>query len=953
MPSLTQRSFAGGEVAPAVFGRADQVKYQTGLRTCRNFIIRRQGGASNRSGTKYIREQKSSSAKGRQLKFVFNADQTYVLIFENLSMRITRNGAPITVSGVAAYSGATAYVIGDLVASGGVNYYCIAGTTGNAPPNTTYWYALTGTIYEIPTPYVTADLPTLQYVQSGDVITITHPNYQVRDLARTGHTTWTLTVVTLAPGIAAPAGPAVAGGTGVGKDWIYKVTALAEDTLEESVPSASATRANVGDPTAAAPNVVTWTAVSGAQEYNVYRQKDVPTTTTGDGVYGYIGTATGTTFNDNKSVNPDFTDTPPIPRDPFADLVSQGSWANGTTTETLSASGNYSLFSTTNNDGCIASFTVKPTTPVLIAFAVSQIQTGSPVFVVEFWDGAAWTAGTIVTAPAFTATGTTVGTYKPAGTWAIAGSGTNVPADAYNVRLRATTAPTQAIQGRMSISGAYPSTVGYFQQRKVYANTNNEPEKVWAGKSGAFKNFTISSPLQDDDAVTFTIAGRAVHEVRYLFDLGEFVILTAGGEWVAQGDANGVLVPTSPNLKQQGYNGAAEVIPVIIGNTLLYVQARGTVVRDLRFDFTSNGYTGRDLTVFAPHLFEGYTILAMDYAQVPHSIVWAVRSDGTLIGLTYLREHEIWGWHRHDTDGTFEDVCVVPEGEEDAVYVLVKRTINGVTKRYQERFASRRVSDVTVDATFMDSFLSYDGRNTGATTMTLTGGTTWAHTETLTLTASVAYFVAGDVGNAIVLTSGSDTVTLTITAYTSPTVVSVQSNKIVPASLRATALTTWTKAVDEISGLDHLEAKAVSIIGDGHVVKNGVDAPLTTVSSGAITLDRPYGVIHVGLPYTPDFELLDLEVIGTETISDKQKSVQSVTLLVEESRGLFAGIDADHLTEWKQRTAADGEGVPVQTGKVEITLGATWNNHGRVFVRQKDPLPLTILSATPHIMAGG
>jgi hypothetical protein len=927
--------------------------------------VRRHGGVSNRPGTKYIDVQKDSSKRGRLLKFVFNDEQTYVLWFEDLSMRVVRDGALVLVSGIAAYGAGTAYVIGDLASSGGVNYYCVAATTGNAPPNTTYWYPLTGSIYEIPTPYVEADLQTLQISQSGDIVTITHRNYAPRDLARTGHTAWTLTVVTTAPSMAAPASPSVAGGTGVGKDFLYKVTAIKEETFEESEPSAAATITDKADPTSAAPNVVTWTAVPGAQEYNVYRQKAIPTTTAGDGIYGYVGTASETTFNDNNAVQPDFLNTPPIPRAPFGDLISQGSWNNGTTTETLSASDNFTLFSTTANDGCIASFTVKPTLPVPINFAVSQIQTGSPVYVVEFWDGAAWTAGTISTAPSFLATGNTIGKYRPAGAWAIAGSGTNVPATAYNVRLRATTAPTQAVQGRLSISGAYPATSGYFQQRKLYASTLNEPEKVWGSRSGAFKNFTIRSPLQDDDAVTFSAVGRKVNEVRHMVEVDDFVLLTSGGEWIVQGDANGVLVPQSPNPKQKTYYGSAEVAPVIIGSSLLYVQARGSIIRDFRKDLVE-GTKSKELSIFAPHLFDGLTIEHMDYAQIPNSIVWVTRADGGVIGLTYLPDHDVWGWHRHDTDGDYEDICVVPEGGEDALYWLVNRTINGVVRRSLERSASRAITNVVTDALFLDSFLTYDGRNTGATTMMLSGGTNWTYDETLTLTASVGYFVAGDVDNVIVLdivdadvdseTYGevTDSIRLTITAYSSVTVVTGRSDKTVPAGLRAVAKTTWGKAVDEFSGVDHLEAKSIGILADGGVVTNGVDAPLTTVTAGAFSISSPAVVVHAGLPITADFETLDMELIGTETLLDKKKLITSVTLNVEASRGIWAGQEVDHLTEYKQRTTSVFNPLMLLlTGKPEIITKAAWNTGGRVFVRQTNPLPITILSIVPHLVAGG
>jgi hypothetical protein len=301
----------------------------------------------------------------------------------------------------------------------------------------------------------------------------------------------------------------------------------------------------------------------------------------------------------------------------------------------------------------------------------------------------------------------------------------------------------------------YPAVSGYYQQRKMYGNTTANPEDLYGSATGSFNNFTISSPLQDNDSVQFTLAGRQVNEIRAIVEIGQLVVLTSGAEWIREGDATDPLTPTSPNLKAQTYNGSAAIAPIVISDNLLYVQARGSIVRDFRFDQQVQGYSGRDLTVFAPHLFDGHTILRWTYAQIPNSIVWLVRSDGDLIGLTYLREHEIWGWHHHDTDGLFEDVCAIPEGSEDAVYVLVNRTIDGTTKRYVERFYTRSITNdglnngsVALDARFMDSHLTYDGRMSGDE-MTLSGGVDWLYDEDFTLTCAGNYFVAGDVGNAI------------------------------------------------------------------------------------------------------------------------------------------------------------------------------------------------------------
>jgi hypothetical protein len=153
------------------------------------------------------------------------------------------------------------------------------------------------------------------------------------------------------------------------------------------------------------------------------------------------------------------------------------------------------------------------------------------------------------------------------------------------------------------------------------------------------------------------------------------------------------------------------VRPAVIGNSVIYVQARGNVVRELQFEQQVDGLGGRDLTIFATHLFKRKTLAALDYQQTPDSIVWCVRSDGTLLGLTYVPEQDIWGWHRHDTQGTFEDVCVVPELDEDVVYVIVARSIGGSTKRYIERLERRELLEGFIHASsfFVDSGLSYSG----------------------------------------------------------------------------------------------------------------------------------------------------------------------------------------------------------------------------------------------------
>jgi hypothetical protein len=375
------------------------------------------------------------------------------------------------------------------------------------------------------------------------------------------------------------------------------------------------------------------------------------------------------------------------------------------------------------------------------------------------------------------------------------------------------------------------------------------------------------------------------------------------------------------------------------------------------------GNGGSDLTIFASHLFEGRQVVSWAYQQIPNSIVWVVMDDGVMLGFTYLRDHKVWAWHRHDTDGNFKDVISVPEGNEDSVYVIVERTINGSVKKYIERMYSRYIDDI-VDSVFMDSALSYDGRNTTETTMTLTGAA-WTYQDSLTLTASSATFSAGDVGNEFHLTGTDGTVIrCRVIAYTSTTVVTINPHKTVPVVLQAAATAIWSKAVDALSGLGHLEGKDVSVFADGFVVASPNNDAYTTVTvtSGAITLDKPYAVIHVGLPYISDIETLDIDSQG-ETLTNKRKLITEVGMYVEKTRGLFGGgkpptdDDVDPLQGLYELKARNQESYDepnrLISEFIDIPIQNTWNSNGRVFVRQVDPLPASVLAVYPSGLVSG
>lgn len=937
MATVIQRSFSGGEIAPALYARVDISKYQTGLRTLRNFFVMRHGGATNRPGTKFVGEVNNSSQVSRLIPFVFSQTVTYILEFADKKVRFIRNGAYITETAttissvtqadpaVVTTSSAHGYSSDDEVAISGISgmtelngrnfkITVLSSTTfslkymdGTDVDSSAFTaYSSGGSaekVYEVDTVYAEDQLFDVQFIQSADVMTLVHPYYAPKELSRTSATSWTFTDITIAPSISAPSGVGSSGGPSGSKSFTYVVTSIKEETLEESLVSSETTRSSVDTPTAASPITVSWSAVTGAQEYNVYKKQN--------GVYYLLGVAGSTSFED-IGAETDTTITAPINVDVFNATSSSITGITQADPAVVTYSGS-DVWS--NGDEVIITGVVGMTEINSVPYLVANLNTGSNTFELTDLDG------NDIDASGFTA-------YSSGGT--------------------------------VTKIGAYPSTVTYYQQRLSFANSEDFPEKIWTSKIGQFKNFTKSSPIQDDDAITFQIAGRQVNEVKHLIDLSQLVVFTQSGEWTVGGDDSGILRPTSINPKQQSYYGANKMQPIPIGKSALYVQARGSVVRDLGYEFSVDGYSGNDLTIFSAHLFDDYSLSDWAYQQIPHSVVWVVRSDGTLLALTYVREQSLIAWSRHDFDGgTVESVASVPEGDEDALYVIVKRTIDGSTKRYVERFYTRNITNI-VDAKFMDSYLTYDGRNTSSTTMTLTSAGGWTYTDTLTLTASSSYFTSDDVGNQIHLTGSDGTlIRFTIGAYSSGTVVTGTAHKTVPASMQSTAISSWSRAVDEVTGLWHIEGEQVSVFADGFVAAspNNASYSTVTVANGAITLDKPYSVIHVGLPYLADIETLNIDTLQSETLTDKDKNVQNVTVFVEESRGIWAGPEPptsdtsdplENLTEYKLRND-EGYDSPVElkTDSVNVNITSEWNSGGRVFIRQVDPVPLSVLAIAP------
>ena len=493
--------------------------------------------------------------------------------------------------------------------------------------------------------------------------------------------------------------------------------------------------------------------------------------------------------------------------------------------------------------------------------------------------------------------------------------------------------------GAWSARYGFPREIEFFGDRLWFAGTNAEPQRIDASMIGDYVNFGRSSPIVDSDAISITINARQVNAARDLVPLDNLLVLTTSIVWKMSAGQQDAITPSNVAMKPQAKHGAASLPAKVMGESAIFVEEQGPRVRDLGYQFEKDGFRGNDISVWGEHLITGYTITGIEQSSAPYPVLWFPRNDGQLVGCTYMPEQEVIGWHRHDTDGKVLDKCVLPGTNEDEAYWLVERVIDGQTVQYIEQVAPFRVDDQR-DMIYMDSSLTYDGRNATATTLTLSTGAGWTEDDLLTVTASASLFTGvNDEGDGLEFEVDGVKLRLVIEDYTDATHVQARPVRDVPAEFRGVALTSWTFQRNTITGLDHLDGKELAILADATV------HPAQTVSGGSITLDRPYGVVTVGLPYRAHVETLELNVPGGEPVRAQKKLAYKVGIHVINSRGLLAGGNLDELDEFPQREFENyDDPISRYAGTLEMNITAGWGEeNGHVHIVSDDPLPMEIL----------
>lgn len=804
--SQTLTSFNSGEWSPQMYGRADMAKYFNACRTLKNFVARVHGGAQRRPGLRYVAGTKTHAKESRLIPFQQSQEKAYALEFGDEYIRVFKDKGQV----------------------------CSSGTTP----------------YELVSPYDVADIWGLRYVQDADIMYLFHPDYPPYQLSRTGDAAWTIEAV-------------------VFEDGPY----LDENTVDETGTDQLCTdgdmELNTGWTSVGTPS--TQERSSDRAYHGAYSRKFVVDavgegiqsgvfTTTTNKLYRLrfrIWTAAGNiAFTVRKGDNSGdlFTDT--------ISSVPASEWTEYTRyyKETAGGAGAYCKF--VNATGTSGTFYIDDVeiyeisttliTPSAVSGSITLTATASifeSTHIGAFWR-MRWGEGDDAE------TG-----YVEISAVA---SGTSATATVKEVLPDTTPTPWWR-EGAWSDKRGFPAVGTFYEQRLCAACTAHQPQTIWGSKPTEYTDFAPG--VEDTDAFTHTIKSDQVQYIRWLTGLSQLMVGTSSGEWQIGGSSTSEpLTPSNVRILPQSRYGSADLHPINMGFAVLFLQRNGDptnygkTLKELTYRLEYDSYIGSNLSKFTDHIsIDGIADLA--FMASPFPIVWGIRNNdgvGEILGLTYEKDEDVIGWHQHPTDGSVESICVIAGENQDELWAIVKRTINGSDYRFVEVMEDFDWGSDQEDAFFVDCGSTYDGA-----------------------------------------------------------------------------------ATDTISGLDYLEGETVKILADGAV------HPDKTVVSGIITLDWNASVVQVGIPYVSDLEPLDLEGGAMEGAPQgKLKRVHSLGIRFYRTLGGYYGPDDDNLEEivFRDTTYDVGEAIPLYTGLIEPAFSGGWEAECRVFIRQTDPLPMTVLN---------
>lgn len=258
----------------------------------------------------------------------------------------------------------------------------------------------------------------------------------------------------------------------------------------------------------------------------------------------------------------------------------------------------------------------------------------------------------------------------------------------------------------------YPSSVALHEGRLWWAGGG----KLWGSVSDAYSSYDFEM-IGDAAPIIRTIGKGPIANIKWLLSLSRLAVGADSGVITARSNSfDDPLTPTAFNLKYSTTQGAVKSVRAVAVDTKgIFVDRSGRRVYGIlftseRFDYKLLDLTRLNLDIGVP----GFLDIAVQ--RQPDTHIRLPLADGRMANFLFDENDELDAWWRVETDGSFENVAVLPGALEDRVYVVVNRTINGVTKRYLEKFARLDECAGGTVSKLADCHISYSGGS--ATTIT-------------------------------------------------------------------------------------------------------------------------------------------------------------------------------------------------------------------------------------------
>lgn len=916
-------ALVSGEIGPDAYGRPDLSKYDLGMALAQNYFVNYRGALVSKPGTEFVGKI-SSGATGFTIQRFKTATDDLLLELGHNYLRVVQDGGYVTdlTAVISAYTlaspmavTATAHglttgdqvYVKDLVGHSALNerYYTVTVLDpdtlnfsdvfgGSLIDSSTYDAYVSGGIaertYTLPTPFDGALIAGFNFEQDLSDLIITGDATGVYNLTFTNPSSWSLSLVTFVPTVAAPMNltttPSAVGTAGMA----FAVTAVVDG--KESIPSDYVLEElSVNYTDTAGSMLIEWDSVTGAIEYLVYRSLILPT---GSEIsvaqeVGFIGKTRAPQFTDNNIIA-DFTKSPPVLYNPFAnsqvlsiDVTSAGTGYLKSDTVAVTGGGSgFSGYPVVNSSGGVIG-----------------------VVVVNGGSGYSSPVVTIVSS---------------GGTGAVATTTLSEP------------------------SGNQPTVYKKFQQRGVYAGMLNYPQTIIASKPGVRSDLSVSTLVNAGDGYTFTLDSGEPKGVKHLVTLKSgLLIMTDEGITQLRAETGKAVSGVNALAENQIYKGVGDAKPLTINNDVLFLQSEGGALNVMVYTAYTQSFELQDLSVLSNHLLTSDNRgVRMEYVDEPYRLIHIPREDGVMIVCAYERAQDVFGWTRYTTQGMYRDCAPIKEGNRTTIYYAVERFLHGEWVWTLER-EKERVQRFEEDVWAVDCGLAYLPTPIAAEgTLTETSlGALW------TLETNSAVFTAGNVGDIIYIHGGK----LEITTYTSPTTVDCIAIRapIDYVNERGVAemqyvfppadAGSWSMGTPQtvLGGLWHLEGKTVSILADSSAWVDYV------VTEGQIVLDHAATKIVGGLGYTCLGKTLDLSARDM-VVHTKRKKVYSVAMRLQNSRGVEIGDSPSRMFPFKEETddVLWGETSRVINGTEEVSIAHDWKRDAAIYIRQRWPLPATI-----------